>query len=253
MKTSRLKIYGERNTGSIYLSELVELNIDTTLLSGVAPRWVMMLQGLMPGKEHIRDVYFNYSFGSNLGWKHSTVKDIEELKRFDICSDNIFFLTITKNPYSWLLSLFKRPYHNYRVKGSFETFLLSPWKTVKRENSEKVFKNPVEIWNQKNRSYLKLKSEFPTLTLKYEDLLANPEKIITKMQKEFSLSPKLGSFSNVKESTKGDKKDFAYYQDYYLKERWRENSDLTIDSIKIINGLLDDELLDYYDYNKILI
>ena len=130
MSRPKLKIYGERNTGTNYLSELVFLNLDVDILPGQTPTIVRSIQEskLFPGDELLRDIYFSLRFHKNLGWKHMLVESPASLKRYRICSDKLFFVTLSKNPYSWLLSLFKNPYHQYwKQKPGFEEFLTSPW------------------------------------------------------------------------------------------------------------------------------
>src|SRR2546422_4502858 len=122
MKSRTLKIYGERNTGTNYLHHLIEENLHVDLLRGVVPDVVMFLQRVLPGRELVRNVYFRWTFGENLGWKHALVNP----ERLSQCarSRDIGFVTITKNPYAWLLSLYERPYHQNPIEQqSFESFV----------------------------------------------------------------------------------------------------------------------------------
>jgi len=251
---SVLKIYGERNTGTNYLHQLVESNLDVELLPGVVPLSVLRLRRFLPNTEFfnemVRDLYFIVSYRKNLGWKHSLVKPVEQLSKYKITQKNLSFVTITKNPYSWLLSLYKRPYHqHWSVKPDFDSFLLLPWSTVKRENSPRKIKNPIEMWNLKNRAYLQLKRKFPTIDLKYECLLLKPEQEVIRIKEKFSLVQKAWPFQNIEKSTKGDQKDFLYYQRYYIEERWR--ADLSPKSIYTINEYLDFSLMEHYGYTKL--
>ena len=150
----QIKLYGERNTGTNYLSKLIELNLNAEQIPGVAPASVQKIQQALPGKELIRDIYFQYSYKKNLGWKHTHVKPYKQTSR------NLAFLTLTKNPYAWLLSLHRNPYHqHYTRKPSFKDFLQQPWRTVRRDNLKHTIKNPIELWNLKNQSYLQLEKK----------------------------------------------------------------------------------------------
>jgi hypothetical protein len=40
----QIKIYGERNTSTNYVSELVRLNLDADEMSGVVPRYINAMQ-----------------------------------------------------------------------------------------------------------------------------------------------------------------------------------------------------------------
>ena len=62
-----VKIYGERNTGTNYIDKLIRLNLETHLLTGVAPRHIQVLQRIIPGKQLVRDKYFELTYARNLG------------------------------------------------------------------------------------------------------------------------------------------------------------------------------------------
>lgn len=252
MNRPKLKIYGERNTGTNYLSELIYLNLDVDLVPGTVPKFVQTIQEskFFPGNEFLRDTYFSMRFHKNLGWKHMLVKSPASLRRIRVCTDNLFFVTLSKNPYSWLLSLFKNPYHqNWAEKPDFEKFLTSPWRSVRREHGPHQFMNPVELWNQKNAAYIRLKAELPTVTLRYEDLLSDPEATVTKLAEEFSLRWRQSRFVNLLSSTKEGSKDFHFYRKYYLEEIWRK--ELVFRSIEIINDRLAVDVVRHFDYKLI--
>ncbi len=241
-----IKIYGERNTNTNYLRRLIELNLDARQIQGVAPQNIMRLQRIFPGQERVKDLYFLFTYKNNLGWKHSYIKEPRIIKRCRLDLDNLNFITITKNPYSWLLSLHRNSYHQYyKEKPGFEEFLKTPWKTVGRENYKNLM-SPVELWNIKNSSYFKL-SSFNCINITTESLFSSPESIINEINTTFSIKKLSSEFINFEKSTKNSKKDSAYYQDYYLKERWRNN--LTKNSIAIINEKVDKSLMHKFGYN----
>lgn len=256
MNTPLLKIYGERNTGTNYLAKLIHENLDVIQLPGVPPRPANLLLRKFPHwpiHEPFQDYYFQRTFAKNLGWKHALVRPVAELKKLPICENSISFITISKNPYSWLLSLYKRPYHYYKVweeKPDFETFLTSPSPVVRRENAPGFFANPIELWNQKNASYIQLKNGFPALNLKYEELISSPEEIIKSISQAFSLNAKLTDFKNREKSTKEKTKDFSFYREYYLEEKWREK--LSPNAIMLISKGLDDNVMQYFGYEKLV-
>ena len=251
MTRAMIKIYGERNTGTNYLHQLIDLNFDAVLLSGSAPGYVAKVQRKLPGNELIKDLYFRFTFPRNLGWKHLKVPCANVLRQLSICSKRILFVTVTKNPYSWLLSLYKRPYHAPQTALlDFEDFLRSPWRTVRRENAPNMFINPIDMWNKKNASYLQLSGEFPTINLKYEDLLADPTATLSQIARCFSLQEKYQEFRNIESSSKGDARDFAFYQSYYLDEKWRE--ELSGEAVNIINSQLDTGLMQHFRYEELV-
>lgn len=248
MRRAKIKIYGERNTNTRYLSQLLRLNLDADLIPGTAPRQVRLLQAIMPGKNSVIDVYFSKTYSQNLGWKHTCAKSASDLAEYALVKSGLIFLTVTKNPYSWLLSLHRRPYHDpHRKTGpvSFESFLQTPWHTLGRDRTAPLLNNPVELWNIKNRAYLGL-PEGQTLRTRTEDYFEDPAAIIDTISRTFSIRRKSPEFINYERSTKDQSKDSAYYRDYYLNERWREK--LSADAIGLINASLDKDLVSRFGY-----
>ncbi len=186
-----IKIYGERNTNTNYMSQLIAMNLDIMEIRGIVPKSISKLQSILPGEEAIKDLYFLLLYGKTLGWKHTCVKRWDKLSKYKLVNlDLVIFLTITKNPYSWLLSLYRRPYHQYTGDGlNFEEFIRRPWKLVARDNAGKILPNPVELWNVKNRSYLNLKKEL-TINTTTEEILRDPEKIIYEISNQFNIKRK---------------------------------------------------------------
>lgn len=242
-----LKMYGERNTNTNYMSKLLQLNLNVTEVPGVVPPVVIKMQKKLPGKELLRDIYFDLTYAQNLGWKHTCVKPQETLNKYGLVKPNLTFLTITKNPYSWLLSLHRRPYHQYYADDpSLETFLQRPWKTIGRDNVKTDLANPIELWNIKNKSYLQLDSK-KTINTTTEKIFLDPEAIIQQISQEHLIERKSDKFINYESSTKDNNKDSSYYRDYYLSETWRES--LSNEAVAIINESVDKELMSHFGYS----
>jgi len=241
-----IKIYGERNAGTNWLIGLLEANFEATMLPGVVPRPIGRAQRLLPGNEWLRDLYFSRSFRQNLGWKHSLVVP-HRLLAVGAKERNVAFITITKNPYSWLLSMHRRPYHHPSTREiSFEEFLQTTWRTVRREYVAPLT-NPIRLWNQKNGAYRELATVLPTLSIRYEDVLADPDAVLETAAAFLGVQRKHREMRNVFESTKKDRgKDFSYYQSYYLQERWLES--LPMQAIGLINDHLDRSLMEFFRY-----
>lgn len=241
-----IKLYGERNTGTNYLRKLIHLNLDVEILRGVVPWYIFIL-----GSEVTKDLYFRLTYHKNLGWKHSMAPSLSLLEEIDISLDNLFFVTVTKNPYSWLLSFFRHPYHAKTRAKTFKQFLTTPCRTVGRENFTGAFDNPIVMWNKKNASYIKLNDVTPCMNLRYKDLLVNPESLIAKISEKYSLKRKRSVFKNVQRDMKFDRrKNFPYYRDYYLQERWKEK--LCKETLNIINAYLDTDILAAFGYERLL-
>lgn len=236
----RLKLYGERHTNTNYLSKLIELNLTCELIEGVVPTYVRTLENLF-SKLHLRDAWFRKHQAENLGWKHGLVNG-------DLTLPGVKFITLTKNPYSWLLSMYRRPYHqHYKREPTLEEFLTLPWQTVGRENVSGVIANPIQLWNLKNRSYLNLPDEC-SLHLNTESTFIDAAAVIAEIATNFAIENRQQTFIDFDRSTKKrTDRDGDYYRDYYLNERWR--SAFSDQAIAIINKELDQELVESYGYN----
>lgn len=241
-----VKIYGERNTNTNYLARLIELNLDAFLIPGTVPNGINRLLQVLPGDELIRDCYFRVAYPKTLGWKHTRVKPVAQLRRYSLVTDGTAFITITKNPYSWLLSLHKHPYHqSYSHKPDFERFLTTPWKTLGRDNVPASSLTPVELWNVKNRSYVQSDDDC-VLNLTSEGIIADPEHVIRMISRRFDVPLKTERFINHEHSTKERGKNNSWYRRYYLSEQWQEQ--LSSRAIAIINESIDTDLMAYFDY-----
>ncbi len=239
-----IKIFGERNTGTNYLWWLLEHNTNAVLLPGSKPRKRGWMKSTL-----LFDHFYNTAFRHELGWKHG-FPVLEDIKAWHD-PGNLLLVTLTKNPYAFLLSLFKKPYHYQGEKPpDFSTFLRTPWRTLKRENySQKSFHNPIEIWNLKNVSYIGLegKTGIKTLNFQYETLLNNPELTISEICKNHKDLRMNAGFINLETSTKSSTNTYRDYKDYYLQERWRDF--IAPEDRYYIQQHLDKEVMKYFGYD----
>lgn len=245
--TSRkVKLYGERNTGTNYLEKLIRRNLDLELLSGVEPGWVMFLHRCYRRHELIRDLYFNLFFRSHLAWKHSFA-DPDRLEQVGCRKREVLFVTTTKNPYSWLLSLHRKPYLQHMPENpDFLAFLRRPWHAVGRDGDLRLYRSPVDLWNRKNASYARLAEALPTVQVRYEDLVCDPAEVVASIRRVSGCTDPGDTFENVTTSTKDNRKDYDFYRDYYLNDRWRDS--LSMESIEEINSRLDPSVAGHYGY-----
>ena len=235
----KVKIFGERNTGTNYLAKLIENNFDVEILRGTVSK-----DSIFTFREWTKDLFFMLTRRRNLGWKHSFVNRNLVLNY----KDKPIIITLTKNPYSFLLSLYKRPYHYKANKpNTFLDFLRQVWILTDRDNcKEKILNSPIDLWNIKNKSYIDLLGAYSNcLLFTYEELLENPDQVIISISEKLKL-PLKEKFKNYDESTKDDNKNFNDYQDYYLNELWKK--DMNNDEIIFINSKLDLNVLSYFRY-----
>ncbi len=260
-----VKIYGERNTGTNFVQQMIRQNfrcqpIPGTLADACPGYRESIEEELKPRvsdeakKIMIRqtkmDAYFRGNLWNTLGWKHAVPPIEVILARPD--RDNIQFVTVTKNPYAWALSLFRRPYENISIKGpdKFSDFISEPWVTVERDNAPAILASPIELWNIKESGYERLAKEVDVLRCRYEDVLIDPSHFLTSLSNH--LEKTNDEFEIVtdaaKERDKG-KKDLNYYQDYYLNQRWRDN--LNAGDIRLINRFLDRSVVEEAGYEML--
>lgn len=248
MAYSYTKIFGERNTNTNYLRRLVRANFRVTDLRGKTIWPFLKIQELFPDDECLRNWFFRKTSNRNLGWKHKLV-DAAQLGQTDLVrTKQVAILTVAKNPYSWLLSMHRRPYHQIYggVRPSFDKFLTTPWQVVEREDCSIEIANPVALWNHKNLAYLELQDTCRSLHLSAEELLEQTENVVARISTHFGLKRRSQTFVDIEESTKDKSKDKSYYRDYYLNERWKAK--LTGDQISFINKHLDPGLMNRLGY-----
>lgn len=204
----QIKIYGERNSGTIYLEWLLKNNFDIQLLDKPLT-----------------------------GWKHRIAPSQEEVSELD---NDICYVCLVKNPYSWLLSMHKRPTGHEELKDiRFRKFLVYPYGD---------YRNPIIMWNLKNKSYFDLGTYTKNHTIVfYEDLLQDISAPLNAIAKRFALDvPPIykNTRSLLLHTTKvsGNK----FHGDYYIKEKWKQK--LKPIHIDIINEFLDKELMDKLNY-----
>ena len=171
-----VKVYGERNTGTHFLSKLLKINTDLaelrarkvtekktelkTLLSSFSSiEQSPVMRRLI--RERLIDAQRDRQFEENFGWKHAAVdtRRVEMNPQFN----QTLFICLIRNPWRFISALHRRPY-NYlpEVADSLKDFIVSPLIANSRDGLKNVFQpNPVELWNQKVASYLEFAGKYP--------------------------------------------------------------------------------------------
>lgn len=114
-----------------------------------------------------------------------------------------------------------------------------------RDNCGELLESPVALWNIKNTSYLQL-ADLNGLNLTTESTVQEPAAVIEKISGHFSIDKRSDLFINHEKFTKDGSKDFAWYQDYYSNERWRDK--LSVEAISIISAAVDKNLMSHFRY-----
>lgn len=206
----QIKIYGERNSGTIYLEWLINKNFEIELLKN-----------------------------DETGWKHRLAPSKEEIE-YDL-NPEIYYLCLVKNPYSWLLSMHKRPYqHEELRKLRFRDFL---------KYSYGDYRNPIMMWNLKNRSYLELGNYTKNhIFFRYEDFLESIAEPLNTIASKFGIAkpPFYKNIHVLLTNSHGISKN-KFHAEYYTEEIWKEK--LNPDHIETINQFLDKDLMNKLEYS----
>lgn len=241
----KVKVYGERNCGTNYLIKLLHQNFHCNLIRGVVPKVAKW-----KSSEDSKDEFFNSHFQDTLGWKHGRIQLSKLLPIIE--QGDVYFITISKNPFAFLWSLYQRPYHMIGEKPvDFKSFLTSPWYLRKRDNIDKSYcENPIELWNLKNKSYLELKEKYDcnSVQIRYESLLLNSLDVLSKITSKLGLEKKRNDFSNIENSTKDSTLQFSDYQSYYLKKEYLNN--YSEDDYNFVLKYLDKDILSGIGYTN---
>ncbi len=241
-----IKLYGERNTGTNYVGSLLRANTACELLPGTVPPTFNRIRRRVTDSDAVIDLWFAATGYRNLGWKHRRV-DVDELRRRRV-TGRVHFVVTTKNPYSWLVSLQRRPYHRRGGAGdvSIRALATEPWRTRRCETGPDVYDNAVRMWNDKAAAYLELAEALPTTVVRYEDLVADPSSEVARIVAETGLRLLDDRVWNVERGTKRDGRSYAEYREYYGEERWRDV--LTRQDIEAINASLDPVVASAHGY-----
>ncbi|GAB4310819.1 MAG: hypothetical protein Kow00127_00520 [Bacteroidales bacterium] len=204
-----VKIYSERNSGNIYLEWLLKKNFDA----------------LIPDTPEY-------------GWKHRIAPEKDELSEEIL--NSTCFIYLVKNPYSWLLSLHKRPYNHEELrKIRFSQFI---------RVSFGDYRNPVVMWNRKTNSFLEFSRFAPRfLLVRYEDIIEDFRDVLNRIADHFGWEkPELyRNITNLLTHSHGIKSR-PFHRDFYLNEKWKES--LRGADIDHINTYLDHDLMRKLNY-----
>lgn len=182
-KIKYIQIYGERNSGTNYLHNMLEQNF--------------------------KGVKIGYKYG----WKHGFAKT-DQIQLAD--TGNELFIAIWKSPYAWFVSMNGKPHHAPQLYGlPFSKFIKSEWACYEGENYDKRdlkkdpiktsqemmfernpntglrFQNAITLRNAKSWRFLELGNVVENFeTMRYEDLLWAPKRTISMLAKKYDITLK---------------------------------------------------------------
>lgn len=224
-KISSLKIFGERNSGTNYIQKLINSNYDITIMQNCSgpdqreQRFRSTLNNLQAAlyTERIFDQRHFSEITVNLGWKHSCIN----LENFSKFYPDVGLVCVVRHPASWVKSMYRNPFHFHRKVHSLEEFISTPWITSTREYTSKIaLDSPLDLWNEKVKSYLDAQRERPesVLILRYEDIVSDFYSLFSKLEDSFGLLPysRKNIINNARPFTK-DTKEFDKYKGELVK------------------------------------
>lgn len=229
------KIFGERNTGTNLLKQMIELNSTSRCLPSVESELdpeafqratrLYPLIGVFRHRNRDRNRLLDEIFEGRSAretWKHcATIFD--DASAFE----GVFVIFAVRHPASWLVSLYARQYNRLGPRPrSLRQLIEAPWPTVRRERLDARAMPPLELYNEKVRSYLQLAEQFGAAGVehafvRFEDLTRSQEEVYRELARALPASG--GTFREIQKSTKDDRKTASDYRDYYARAAWKHS------------------------------
>jgi hypothetical protein len=247
------KIYGERNTGTTFVEQLLRQNFGVLCLKGdtrifeyfqaVSPRLPEETRGAF--RSAITDIDSERTQRSDFGWKHG-VPPREEIVSAPHARHTLF-IGLAKHPVSWLRGLAKRPYNPIeRVPRKFSQFLRYEWPLTQRDNLPGVERiNVVELWNVKNTAFQRLRETADKcVVIAYEEIMRDPHAFLTRLGAY--LIPKTEKFVWSLPSTKGDAMSFEDYREKCdIREICRH---VSVQDLEFVKARIDGDVMAAFGY-----
>jgi len=249
-----IKVFGERNTGTNALIGMLKNNSESKFcpgtmseLSYASTKKVVVLQKLGLGNSKKEEAIDRVFKGRGLleRWKHSaTFVTKNELSHIH---DSKFIFTV-RHPLSWLVGLYKNPYHILIDKpDDLVSFANTKWRTVGRENVALDLYKPLDLLEEKLKSYVELmeqleKNNHPYKIIQFEKFVSNQKATFDYLR--VMLDEPSVDFEELIESTKEKKKNSKFYASYYDNEIWRKD----FPEIENIKNTISRDLLSSFGY-----
>ena len=226
---SKVKVFGERNTGTNFLNKLLSLNTNLQVLGhgsnassraklqaidqsvsrlGRAEKLTPQMRRLV--LDRLIDEQRRLEYPDNYGWKHARVL-VEDLDKSPHRSSTLFVFLI-RNPWRFVSALHRRPYNLFPAPSSdLNSFIDSQFLANERDCMPSLLiGNPVDFWNEKVKSYFNCSDVIDnSIICYYEDLVVSIEEFIDAIRPVCDISGKIRTPIN---STKKEDKTFDDYR-----------------------------------------
>jgi len=230
---SRIKIYGERNSGTRFLTDLIKKNFTTPVLLGSTPGEYDELGLCTPEPPLVRNLIRDRrthlanrrAMPETLGWKHMC-PPIEFLKSMPQMAATTLFLVIVKHPVFWALSFHRRPYSSYfdSRKMGFDEWLRHIFIPTARDSVEQAFyPSAIGIYAAKVDGYRRLSGlQVPFELIRYEELISDIPGFLRRLQLKYRLPRHRRKDIIRNTSTKGDQRELGDFVSQYRLDRVAE-------------------------------
>ncbi len=250
----RVKVFGERNTGTRAVIHMLLAHKEVT--KGFANAKMPEIQRL---ENHINEKLEGYSkslfmdaledircskLPAHSAWKHAA-PIVDE----SYASKNASVLFLVRDPYSWIVALYRNPYHSRApLPETLAAFIEQPWLTVKRENIAPILMSPIELWNLKLRAYrdFAAAAPVPSAVLHFEAFVLDPVGELSGALQEFKIPTK--GLAEIEEPTKKLGSGRRARQKYYRTKAWEK--EISSEAARLINDCVDWDIAAYFGYHR---
>lgn len=232
----RIKIYGERNSGTRFLFDLCRKNFALSVIPQTLPDRAKMawlydelrerLESYPRQRGILRAVVVNRMFDLEnerrmpelLGWKHMR-PPVQYLVSNPASARGVLFLVVVKHPVFWTLSFHRHPYHDFLHGGrlEFSDFIRNMFIPTWRDNvSEPFYPSVIDLYASKIDGYRELQEMgVPFELVRYEDLIRDISGFIRGVSDRHGVDLQRGAPIVPNKSTKPDDRQFSDFQNSY--------------------------------------
>gem|GEM_PF-2808632 len=213
---TRVKIFGERNSGTNLLGRLLEQSPQLELLPGGAPYWLRRSIRDVPAsaKRAALDGWDRAVYPRTLGWKHAYITN-KTVRRAQ--QGGVRCIAIVKHPVAWLTSLRRHPYHiDVDHAGKLAHVPL------RRERLQVPIGNIRQLWALKSARYVELADLAGFQIVRFEDLVADQQHTISLIAEQLQVD--VEPIRPLARDVKGSTRSASEIADYYANATWRNES-----------------------------
>jgi hypothetical protein len=252
----KIKVFGERNTGTRALVQMLKNNSKSEFYPGTMAELSELeltasaRRARNPRRNSKKEKEIDKVFqGRGLleRWKHSATFTTED----DLVNlPKTAFLLTVRHPLSWLTALYRRPYHILVERpGDLVSFANLNWKTVKRENLPHKTYKPLDLYEEKLKSYRHLierleNSQHLFRVIQFEHFVTHQEATFDELRQLLDEPPPTFKELTTATKDKDQQKNSDFYAFYYANEVWRQD----YPEVEFVSNTVAPDLLEFFGY-----